>query len=284
MKVNIVYNKDTDESMTYGFVRFQNPNDALHAMSELNGRDICGKRIKVSFARRGIDTTNCKLYVKRVPPSYSLDDIHKLFSQFGEILEARLLTDNKGHSRQVAFIHYTNRMDADTALMRLSGVIPPGGSQPLVLKYATPPKIPPSKEEPDNIHHTQSRGPDGPHVGEIPTQRIEQEYIPSGPPMVPIAYRNSSHLITVTINGVPPSLDIMTFNFLSTYGKVVEGKVYHQETPVVYGSAAHGHSPQLGIIRFILMIDNPTSLSHILSLEGSIVVVSGFPVVLTVSR
>ena len=79
--MKVILHKDTDESMTYGFVRFQNPNDALYAMSELNGREICGKRIKVGFARRGIDTTNCKLYVKRVPQSYSLDDIQKLFSQ-----------------------------------------------------------------------------------------------------------------------------------------------------------------------------------------------------------
>jgi RNA recognition motif-containing protein len=79
--VNIVYNKDTDESMTYGFVRYQNPSDAIVAMSELNGREIFGKRIKVGFARPGIDTTNCKLYVKRVPPSYTLDDVHSLFSQ-----------------------------------------------------------------------------------------------------------------------------------------------------------------------------------------------------------
>ncbi len=76
----MIYHKDTDESMTYGFVRFQNPTDAIRAMSELNGQEICGKRIKVGFARRGIDTANCKLYVKRVPPTYTVEDVHKLFS------------------------------------------------------------------------------------------------------------------------------------------------------------------------------------------------------------
>ena len=108
--------------------------------------------------------------------------------------------------------------------------------------------------------------------------------------MIPIApYRNSNHLVTVTINGVPPSLDIMTFNFLSSYGKVVEGKIYHQDTSstssattaIVYGNPTQNHSSHLGIIRFLIMIENAPSLSNILSLEGSIVVVSGFPVVVT---
>jgi RNA recognition motif-containing protein len=140
LKVNIVYNKDTDESMTYGFVRYQNPSDAIVAMSELNGREIFGKRIKVGFARPGIDTTNCKLYVKRVPPSYTLDDVHSLFSQFGEILESRLLTDAKGHSRQVAFVQYTNRQGSESAIRHLSGSVPPRGVTPLIVKYATHPR------------------------------------------------------------------------------------------------------------------------------------------------
>jgi RNA recognition motif-containing protein len=80
IKAKIIYHKNTDDSMTYGFVKFQNSNDAIVAISELNGREICGKRIKVGFSRPGLDTTNSKLYVKRVPPSYHLEDVHHLFS------------------------------------------------------------------------------------------------------------------------------------------------------------------------------------------------------------
>jgi RNA recognition motif-containing protein len=144
--------------MTYGFVKFKFHNDAEKAMRELNGREIDGKRIKVSYARRGLDSTQSKIFVKRIPPQYTFEDVHRLFlpvpilflslslshslflslslfhtlsvslsvslsapssshltdSQFGEIIETRLLLDEKGKSRQIAFIQYAFRQEAET--------------------------------------------------------------------------------------------------------------------------------------------------------------------------
>jgi RNA recognition motif-containing protein len=284
--------------MTYGFVRFQNPNDAIVAMSELNGREICGKRIKVGFARPGLDTVNCKLYVKRVPPSYGLDDVHKLFSQFGEILESRLLTDAKGQSRQVAFVQYTNRQDAENAIMNLSGVIPPGGTQSLIVKYATPPKIEPESEAKPSSQS--SRPQDGPYVGEIPTQPVppplQPQFLfphppemfstpqyPPLPPLLPSYHAPIDKLVQVTVNGIPSTFDLMTFHFLSNYGRVVEGKVFYQSptyaSHLVPPLSQQPNPLRQGMIQFVVLTEDTQQLANLLTLDGSVVVVSGLPVV-----
>lgn len=67
--------------MTYGFVKFQHARDAENAVKELNGREVNGKKIKVSYARRGLDASNSKIFVKRLPPLYTFGDVHSLFSQ-----------------------------------------------------------------------------------------------------------------------------------------------------------------------------------------------------------
>lgn len=104
--------------MTYGFVKYQHARDAENAVRELNGREVNGKKIKVSYARRGLDASNSKVFVKRLPPQYTFGDVHSLFLQFGEIIETRLLMDSEGNSRQIAFIQYANRQDADAGNIR----------------------------------------------------------------------------------------------------------------------------------------------------------------------
>jgi RNA recognition motif-containing protein len=79
VKVKIIYRKETEESLTYGFVKFQQHSDAERAVRELNGREIEGKKIKVSYARRGLDATQTKIFVKRIPPQYTFEDVHRLF-------------------------------------------------------------------------------------------------------------------------------------------------------------------------------------------------------------
>jgi RNA recognition motif-containing protein len=214
-----------------------------------------------------------------------------------------LLTDSKGQSRQVAFVQYTNRQDAEHAIMNLSGVIPPGGKQSLIVKYATPPKITSESEE-KNSSDSQPNG--GPYVGEISTHvgppQMQQHQLyhhqPSPPlpapppeifsapqfPLSPYHPPVVDKLVYVTINGIPPSFDLMTFNFLSNYGRVVEGKLFYQPSAYVSPTMAplsQQPSPQLrhGTIQFILLTEDTHQLANLLTLDASVVVVSGVPVV-----
>lgn len=67
--------------MTYGFVKYQHSRDAETALRELNGREVEGKKIKVSYARRGLDASNSKVFVKKLPQQYTFGDVHSLFLQ-----------------------------------------------------------------------------------------------------------------------------------------------------------------------------------------------------------
>jgi RNA recognition motif-containing protein len=209
-----------------------------------------------------------------------------------------LLTDSKGQSRQVAFVQYTNRQDAEHAIMNLSGAIPPGGKQSLIVKYATPPKITSESEEKLSSDSRPNGG--GPYVGEIPTnvgpphQLYHHQPSPPLPapeifsapqfPFSPYHPPAVDKLVYVTINGIPPSFDLMTFNFLSNYGRVVEGKLFYQPSAYVSPTMAplsQQPSPQLrhGTIQFILLTEDTHQLANLLTLDASVVVVSGVPVV-----
>jgi hypothetical protein len=146
----------------------------------------------------------------------------------------------------------------------------------LIIKYATPPKIANSHED---AGRSSSRGSESPHVGEIPSPQLESELIP---PMLTIPMRNPNPIVTVTISGVPPSLDLMTFNFLSNYGRVIEGKVF-QDPHAMFQNASQPNSTQSyhGVIRFSILADNTQSIANLLALEGSVAVVSGYPVVVS---
>ena len=67
--------------MTYGFVKFQSSKDAAIALRDMSGYEIAGKKIKVGYARRGLDSSNSKVFVKRLPPHYTFVDVHRLFLQ-----------------------------------------------------------------------------------------------------------------------------------------------------------------------------------------------------------
>lgn len=150
LQVKVVRNKENNESLTYGFVLFASSEDALKALESLNGYSIYGKHIKVSLARRreSLDKRS-KLYVTRIPANFTWEMTHDLFSQFGNIIEFRLLVDEEGKSRQIAFVEYSSRKESDKALTALSGYIPKGEKQSILVKYAIHPNSFPSLSDED---------------------------------------------------------------------------------------------------------------------------------------
>ena len=175
--------------------------------------------------------------------------------------------------------------------MNLSGIIPPGGKQSLIIKYATPPKI---SVESDAKPFSDSGPNDEPYVGEIPTNAVppqmhqHHQYLQPSPqhpapeifpaPQFPLPSYHQK-LVQVTVNGVPPSFDLMTFHFLSSYGRVVEGKLYHQSTAYGSSSLQQPIPSGQGMIQFLVLTENTQQLANMLILDGSVAVVSGVPVV-----
>lgn len=133
----VVKDKNTKKSLGYGFVKFLKINDACDAIQSKNGFCIGHKKLKVSVARPpSDDIRNCKLYITNLPKEYSEREVYELFSQFGEIIECRVLKDrNAKANKGVSFVQFGLKSQANNALA-LNGFRPGCSDRSLVVKYA----------------------------------------------------------------------------------------------------------------------------------------------------
>ena len=134
----IVRNRSTGYSYGFGFVDFKTHEQALKAIDELNGLELETKKIKVAFARpAGQDIKQANLYIKNIPSHWTQDDVRKLFEPYGNIIQIRVLGDNRG----IAFVLYDLRKQAEDAREALKGTTVEGNEAPLEIKFAADKKV-----------------------------------------------------------------------------------------------------------------------------------------------
>jgi RNA recognition motif-containing protein len=97
ISAKVVKDKGTKESsLGYGFVKFRTEESARLAIEKRNGFHMGSKTLKVSYARPACDEIrNCKLYVTNLPREYNEKEVMALFSQFGLIIECRVLKNKE---------------------------------------------------------------------------------------------------------------------------------------------------------------------------------------------
>lgn len=134
----IVRNKLNGYSYGFGFVDFDTHEQAIQAIDELNGHELESKKIKVAFARpAGQDIKQANLYIKNVPNTWSQDDVRKVFEPYGNIIQVRVLGNNRG----VAFVLYDLRKEAEDALEALNGKTVEGCDNAFEIKFAADKKV-----------------------------------------------------------------------------------------------------------------------------------------------
>jgi len=138
---SVAYNKITGESLTYGFIKFANPEQAAAAISGMNGYRIGNKQIKVSIAKAKCgDIQNRKLFVHNLPLFYSESQVEELFSQYGDIIECRLLKEaDKITSRGSAFVEFRVAADCSRAVSDMHETTPPGAASKVYVYFARNP-------------------------------------------------------------------------------------------------------------------------------------------------
>lgn len=133
----IVRDKNTHYSYGFGFVDYYNPTDATQAIQTLNGLQLQNKRIKVAYSRNKENVKNANLYVRNIPRAMTQGDLEKFFSECGNIVNCRILTDQAtGHSKGVGFVLFDTHDQAQEAINRLNGKVPPMGTEALNIKFA----------------------------------------------------------------------------------------------------------------------------------------------------
>jgi ELAV like protein 2/3/4 len=137
----LIRDKNTGQSLGYGFVNYKQADHARKALDTLNGLRLQNKTIKVSFARPSSDSIKgANLYVCGFSKSLSQQELECLFSSCGNIISARIIYDNStGISKGVGFVRFDKRQEAERAINQLNGIIPVGGSEPITVKFANSP-------------------------------------------------------------------------------------------------------------------------------------------------
>jgi len=127
----VIIDANTGRSRGYGFVRFGDDNDKIHAMTEMNGVYCSTRPIRVGPAtpRRSqgdsgtspprqshVDSTNRTVYVGGLDPNVSEDELRKAFAKYGDLASVKI-----PFGKQCGFVQFVNRVDAEEALHGLNG-------------------------------------------------------------------------------------------------------------------------------------------------------------------
>ncbi|KAL7208399.1 hypothetical protein ACSBR1_030202 [Camellia fascicularis] len=151
----VVMRDGNGKSRCFGFVNFQNPDDAAAAVENLNGTSLnnddqvlyVGKaqrksereaelRAKFELERnsRFEKLQGANLYLKNLDDTINDVKLKELFSEFGTITSSKVMIDSQGVSKGSGFVAFTTPEEATKALNEMNGKMI--GRKPLYVAVA----------------------------------------------------------------------------------------------------------------------------------------------------
>lgn len=134
----IVRDKTTGFSYGFGFIEYNSDSDAERAVKVYDGLCLYGKRIRVQHANKSDENSKShNVYVKNIPSNYTEKELEQIFEPFGKIVTSKVLMDlQTGQSRNIGFVLYETKAEADKAIADMNGKKLPGAENGLYVKYA----------------------------------------------------------------------------------------------------------------------------------------------------
>ncbi|KAG6417499.1 hypothetical protein SASPL_119680 [Salvia splendens] len=136
----VVMRNDDGTSKCFGFVNFEDADDAGRAVDTLNGIKIDNKELYVGRAQKkserevqlknqfeqslkeAVDKSQgSNLYVKNLDDSINDDQLKELFASYGSITSCKVMRDPKGISRGSGFVAFSSPEEAARALSEMNG-------------------------------------------------------------------------------------------------------------------------------------------------------------------
>ncbi|KAF7810992.1 polyadenylate-binding protein 2-like [Senna tora] len=136
----VVMRDGDGKSKCFGFVNFENAEDAARAVDALNGKKIDDKEwyvgkaqkksereleLKIRFEQSMKEAADkyqgANLYVKNLDDSIGDDKLRELFSPFGTITSCKVMRDPNGISRGSGFVAFSTPEEASRALLEMNG-------------------------------------------------------------------------------------------------------------------------------------------------------------------
>ncbi|KAE8717033.1 Polyadenylate-binding protein 7 [Hibiscus syriacus] len=136
----VVARDENGASRGFGFVNFENPDDAKKAMEVMNGSQFGSKVIYVARAQKKAEREQIlhhqfeerrkeqimkykasNVYVKNIDDEVTDEELREHFSQCGTITSAKLMRDNKGLSKGFGFVCFSSPEEAAKAVNTFHG-------------------------------------------------------------------------------------------------------------------------------------------------------------------
>uniref|UniRef100_A0A1D1Y8B2 Polyadenylate-binding protein n=1 Tax=Anthurium amnicola TaxID=1678845 RepID=A0A1D1Y8B2_9ARAE len=137
---SVVMREGDGKSKCFGFVNFENADDAARAVEELNGKKFDDKEWYVGKAQKKSERElelktrfeqNMKeavdkyqglnLYLKNLDDSIDDEKLTELFSEYGKITSCKVMRDPNGISRGSGFVAFSTPEEANRALSEMNG-------------------------------------------------------------------------------------------------------------------------------------------------------------------
>lgn len=149
----VVMTDENGKSRCFGFVNFENPDEAAHAVQELNGKKFNDQEwyvgraqkkseremeLKTKFdqsAKEAADKLHgLNLYLKNLDDSITDDQLKEFFSEYGTITSCKVMRDQNGVSKGSGFVAFSTTEEANRALAEMNGKMVAG--KPLYVAIA----------------------------------------------------------------------------------------------------------------------------------------------------
>ncbi|MBZ3890131.1 Polyadenylate-binding protein 1-like [Sciurus carolinensis] len=147
-----VMRDNSGHSRGFGFVNFEKHEEAQKAVDQMNGKEVSGRLLYVGRAQKRAERQNelkrrfeqmkqdrqnryqgVNLYVKNLDDSIDDERLRKVFSPYGVITSAKVMTEG-GHSKGFGFVCFSSPEEATKAVTEMNGRIV--GTKPLYVALA----------------------------------------------------------------------------------------------------------------------------------------------------
>ncbi|KAK7283283.1 hypothetical protein RIF29_12703 [Crotalaria pallida] len=114
----------TSQSLGYGYVNLNNPQDAAKALDELNFTPLNNKPIRIMYSIRdptARKSNTANIFVKNLDKAIDHKALYDAFSSFGNILSCKIATDASGQSKGYGFVQFESEDSAQKAIDNING-------------------------------------------------------------------------------------------------------------------------------------------------------------------
>ncbi|XP_060781011.1 polyadenylate-binding protein 1-like [Neoarius graeffei] len=121
--------EDENGSKGYAYVHFESMEAAELAKKKLNGKLLNDRKVFIEHFKvreqREAEVGSCShpfnIYIKNLGDDVDDNQLNTIFSKFGPVVNARVVTDESGKSKGFGFVSFQRHKDAQRALAEMNG-------------------------------------------------------------------------------------------------------------------------------------------------------------------